>query len=295
MSGVPQGSILGPLLFLIFFNDFPDYLIESKVIKFADDTILYVSHSDIYTIETILNKEMERLYTYFHENELVLNLKKGKTETMLFGTSKRLSMSSKSSLNISYNGSNILETNSYTYLGNVLDPCLTLNDNFERSYKKASGRLNLLMKMRRFLNIEAATKIYEMVIMPILTYGSLISLKINRTQQQKLQSIERRATQIIGGNTIVPSIEGTIKKRACVFVKKCLMKSTCKSFANYFVINNHTANTRNRNQLLILPKVRLEYGKQAFKFMGAKTYNELPLEIRSCESLSTFKRLLHDF
>jgi hypothetical protein len=198
MSGVPQGSILGPLLFLIFFNDFPDYLIESKVIKYADDTILYVSHSDIYTIEAILNKEMERLYAYFYENELVLNLKKGKTETMLFGTSKRISMCTKPLLSISYNGSSILETNSYTYLGNVLDPCLTLNDNFERSYKKASGRLNLLKKMRRYLNIEAARKIYLIVIMPILTYGSLISLKIIRTQQHKLISIERRARQIIG-------------------------------------------------------------------------------------------------
>ena len=100
MTGVPQGSILGPLLFLIFFNDFPDHLIESKVIKYADDTILYVSHSSIYTIESTLNKELLCLYCYFRENELVLNLKKGKTETMLFGTSKRLSMQPKFSLHV---------------------------------------------------------------------------------------------------------------------------------------------------------------------------------------------------
>ena len=131
--------------------------------------------------------------------------------------------------------------------------------------------------------------------MPILTYSSFINLKMNRTQQQKLRSIERRARQIIGDRVKVPSIENTMKLRACIFVKKCLMNNVCINFANYFVINNNSVNTRNHKQLLTLPKVRLEFGKQAFRFMAAKTYNELSLEIRSSENLLTFKKLLHDY
>ena len=90
-SGVPQGSILGPLLFLLFLKDFAEQLMKSKCIQYADDTVISFADSDAPTIQKVLNEEVENLKNYFCKNELVLNLKKGKTETMLFGTAKRLS------------------------------------------------------------------------------------------------------------------------------------------------------------------------------------------------------------
>ena len=90
--GVPQGSILGPLLFLISFNDFPACLRNANVIKFADDTVIYLADNDFCVIENRLNENMNYIYIYEYlsENELILNTKKGKTEVMLFGTAKRL-------------------------------------------------------------------------------------------------------------------------------------------------------------------------------------------------------------
>ena len=76
-SGVPQGSILGPLLFVLFFNDITD-VIETNVIKYAGDTVIYWADKDVANLSKILTNEMTKLEKWMDENELILNVKKGK-------------------------------------------------------------------------------------------------------------------------------------------------------------------------------------------------------------------------
>ena len=92
----PQGSILGPLLFLIYFNDFEKCLKNAKSLSFADDTVIYIEGK-------------KHISSYFQSNQLVINLKKGKTEAMLFGTFKCLSSCS-SKLSLSYDNKTIETT-----------------------------------------------------------------------------------------------------------------------------------------------------------------------------------------
>ena len=90
VCGVPQGSILGPLLFLLYFNDFEEHLQHVNVLNFADDTVIYFAAKSKSDVVSRLNEDLENMRKFFSANQLVINLKKGKTESILFGTAQKL-------------------------------------------------------------------------------------------------------------------------------------------------------------------------------------------------------------
>ena len=154
-NGVPQGSILGLLLFIIFYNDFPDCISESQFLMYADDSVIYSAGKNVEEIEKTLTNDLKFIADYVDENELIINLKKGKTEAMLFGTTKRISLQNRQ-LQINYRNTPINNTERYTYLGYILDKNLTMQENFDKAYKKSCNRLKLLSKLRHFMNADTA-------------------------------------------------------------------------------------------------------------------------------------------
>ena len=122
--GVPQGSILGPLLFLILFNDAVDVIEHSSILKYADDTVLYGADKDIQSIKVKLSKDMDCLAEWLKCNELVLNSKRRKTESLPFGTSQRIAKQTEP-LEIKWSDQTVINnTMEYKYLGVRVDSSL---------------------------------------------------------------------------------------------------------------------------------------------------------------------------
>ena len=218
---VQQGSILGPLLFIVFYNDFADHLTYCDVIIYADDTVVFIADKNVQNIEMKLNKDLEKISAYFHLDELIINLKKGKTEVMLFGSSQRLKMGG-NHLNVMYEGNKINFLAQYKYLGMVIDNHLNLNENFDRAYKRASTCLRLLERLRPYLTLDATIKVYVAMIIPLMTYSSTIRIPCTNTQCKKLQSLDHHANSVIKSN--VTPIGSLLNRDICMLVKKCLLK-----------------------------------------------------------------------
>ena len=190
-TGVPQGSILGPLLFVLFFIDISSHLKYSKIVKYADGTVIFCENSRLPTIEHQLDEDLQNLNRWFEENKLLINLKSGKTELLLFGTSQRMKKTNKN-FEVKSNNQYINETKSYKYLGVEVDHNLYLNFYFDKTYKKMASRLRLLNKLRLHMTISVAVSIYNMIIVPLFSYCSLLKPTLMQTQVNSSLSFERR-------------------------------------------------------------------------------------------------------
>ena len=133
--------------------------------------------------------------------------KLSKTKRMHFGSKQR---TKHVSLNIKYRQQTLSLTSSYRYLGIKLDQSLSLTEYFVTTYKKASGRLYLLKRIRSHLTKQAVLAIYRTMIVPLFTYCSILTLNVNQTQRKRKISFERRTNELIFGSNIsvrVPKIE----------------------------------------------------------------------------------------
>ena len=216
-------------------------------------------------------------------------MKKGKTEYMLFGTQQRLKrLPQTPPIKVAHRFVSVNFTDSYKYLGLFLTNTLNMSSHIKKSMKTASSRLNLLKRVRYFIDSHTASTIYRSMIIPTMTYCPLVtSSSFTLTQLAHLARLENRAKKIIG-NEDLPSVENIHLKRIVTFVFKCLTNDVCENFDNYFHLSS-----RSSTRLVHLPKVKLELAKKAFYFNGGKCFNSLSRSVRNANNLAHFKRILN--
>uniref|UniRef100_A0A8C5QZ39 Reverse transcriptase domain-containing protein n=1 Tax=Leptobrachium leishanense TaxID=445787 RepID=A0A8C5QZ39_9ANUR len=168
--GVPQDSILGPLLFTIFINDLPNVCKVSTVHMYADDTVIYTSKPNLPQLEAVAGAEVEK---WIKHNKHFLNT--DKMVTMLFGTKPKLHKLQNPHLCVGTKSNGTLTTvTSLKYLGMWLDPNLSFGPHIEKLSSKLYPKLGALYKNKSCLNPIVRKQIVQQMIMPATDYGDVV-------------------------------------------------------------------------------------------------------------------------
>ncbi len=192
-SGVPQGSVLGPLLFLIYINDLTENL-ESCPFIFADDTILFEVVDNPMDSAQLLNDDLTNISRW------LVTMNPSKTRSMSF-SNKRERINH---LVLSMGGCDIEEVDTYTHLGLTFKNNMSWNSHILSIYEKATKRLNLLKSLRFKINRLTLVCLYKSLIRPIMEYGDLIWDNCTVGNSELLESVQYESAKVVTG-----AIEGT--------------------------------------------------------------------------------------
>ena len=166
-SGVLQGSVLRPFLFILYINDLPLAVGLSSIMLYADDTVIFTAASSIDQLQLNLSLDLNNVSSWLTANGLFLYVKK--TEYVVFGTRQR-QIRSESNGPLCMEGKEVNQVKSFKYIGVLQNECLSFNDHINYVRSKVASRLGLLSRLRGCLSTEAANKIYLSTVLPILSY-----------------------------------------------------------------------------------------------------------------------------
>ena len=192
--GVPQGSILGPLFFLIYINDLKNCLTSTIPVLYADDTNIFMSGRDVDSMTALFNADLTSLAEWLRSNRLSLNL--SKTHSIIFSTNPA---QRDRVLSLSLNGTSIGTVKSTTFLGVKIDNALTWSEHIAHVASKVSKSVGIIKKASHVLNRESLLTLYRSLIMPYLQYCNLIWGNAAKSHLQRLLLLQKRALRIVNG------------------------------------------------------------------------------------------------
>ena len=301
VSGVPQGSILGPLLFLLYINDLPECLQKTTPYLYADDTQISCSSNSLIELIENLNHDLNRIGEWLSRNKLQHH--PTKTKIMFIG-SKHLINSITFDHPVMLKNQRISRVHSFTCLGLELDENLNWNAHIQAICKKVGAGLGTLKRIKPFVPTSTLQTIYRALIQPYFDYCSPIWGVCDQRLKDKLQKFQNRVARIIVGASY--EIRSADVLRSLAWENLETRRRTTKSILMYKVLNDYIGPTlkeslirrnhmqtnydlRNSPTDLALPKPKREFLKKSFKYSGAKLWNSLSIDTKLAESIHLFK------
>ena len=300
--GVPQGSILGPLLFLLYINDMPQCLKSTTPGLYADDRDIFAASHDYDILVKSSNDDLKNLHTWLAKNKLQHH--PTKTKLMFIGSPYNLKNRIGES-SVSFGDKKVPVTHSFESLGVEIDENLTWEKHTAKICKKASAGIGAIKRVKPYVDTSTLQIIYKALVQPHFDYCSTLWGNCGKSLQDKLQKLQSRAARVITGETydirstyILNSLswetlDNRRKKSKAVFMYKVLNDHAAPSLKESFYERNvmqNRYNLRNSEYDLTIPRSRTEYLRRNFKYSGAMLWNDLSFEAKSPSSLDSFKR-----
>ena len=191
------GSILGPILFSIYINDLPICLLQSKILLYADDAVLFYADSNIGNISIVLNKDLKQFPSWTQLNKLCIH--HVKTEYVLFGTQQRIASATLSvgPFGLFLGDKPINQPQHYKYLGVLIDANFNFKQHVDKPLVKISKRIGVLGRIRNNLTVDAANKVYQSLVLPVMDHCDVAWSSIGKIERDKLDRAQRRAARIV--------------------------------------------------------------------------------------------------
>ena len=303
---VPQGSCLGPLLFLIYINDLPQAVQKSSMSMYTDDTSLCHQSSDIAQLNEAINSDLAQVEKWLKGNKLSLNVMKTHSMLISIKPKQKTLENQGESLKLKIQNKELEVVQKSKYLGVQIDNTLDWKDHIKTVSSRVSRGIGFLKHAKSFLPEETLRTMYTGIVEPYFRYCCSVWGCCGVTEINQLQKLQNRAARIVTGSSFDAPVMPLIKKlgwktideliamESNIMVFKSLHELAPQYMCNLFTKTSQltSMNLRNTATDLRLPKKNSKNGQKCFSFRGARSWNGLTAECKQASTLYSFKQCL---